>query len=174
VQRNSPKDKGVREKTMSKYGGKRHFIYLAGAISKDKRTYTWRKIFADLMKHDSVVILDPCDTVYNKRLHSKKNWSLKTVDQSQGRNLLKSKDYKLIEMSSLMIANLDYYTSVKPLIGTVMELEWAFRHFGIPVILICSDPENNPYALHPWVKQQAGAIVETVEDAVDLVREFFL
>ena len=158
---------------MSKYGGKRHFIYLAGAISKDKRTYLWRHIFEDLLKYDPVEILNPCDTLWNKRLHDNGDWELSTIAEIQGRNLLKPKDFQLVSISSIMIANLDYYTVEKPLVGTVIEFEWAVRWFGIPVIVICSDP-NNPYLLHPWINQYANAIVDTVEDAVDLIREFFV
>jgi nucleoside 2-deoxyribosyltransferase len=96
------------------------------------------------------------------------------VAKTQGRNLLKAKDYKMIEICSIMVANLDFYTDAKPMIGTVMELEWAFRVFNIPVIAIASDPDNNPYALHPWINQHVGAIVGSVEEVVELIRNFFI
>ena len=159
---------------MSKFGGKRHYVYLDGAISEDKRTYRWREIFTDLVKHDDLVVLNPCDTLYNKKLHDNGSWDLRTVADSKGKNLLKAKDYKLIEISSLLIANLDYYTIKKPLIGTIMELDWSFKIFNIPVIIICADQENNPYCLHPWINHHAGAIVNDIYEAVDIVREFFV
>ena len=164
--------RGVEMK--SKYGGKRHFIYLAGSISSDSRTYTWRKILTDLMKYDGVVILDPCDTQFNRGLFEGGNWNLETISSMPGRNLLKPKDFIMIKKASAMVWNVDYYTPEKPQIGSVIEFEWAVKWFGIPVIIICSEPDTNPYALHPWIKQYAGAIVPTVEDAVFLIREFFL
>ena len=158
----------------SKYGGKRHFIYLAGSISSDPKTYTWRRIFMDLMQHDGVVILDPCDTQFNRKLLEGEGWNLETIVDMPGRNLLKPKDFKMIDKSSIMVWNVDYFTEDKPMIGSVIEFEWAVKWFGIPVIIICSEPDTNPYALHPWIRQYAGAIVPTIEDAIYLIREFFL
>ena len=158
---------------MSKYGGKRHFIYLAGSISSDKRTYQWREIFTDLVKCDEVVVLNPCNTQFNKRLHTNGPWSINTVAESAGKHLLKPKDFVLIKKASLMILNLDYYTVDKPLVGSIIEFEWAVRWFGIPVIVICKNP-GNPYVLHPWIEHDSSAIVKDIREAADLVQEFFL
>jgi len=159
---------------MSKYGGKRHFVYLAGSISKNPGTYLWREIFADLMKYDDVVILDPCQTRFNQDLKSGADWDLKEIQFRQGRNLLQPKDYQMIKIASIMVLNLNYYTEDKPMIGSIFEFAWATRIFNIPVIVVCANQDNNPYALHPWIQQYAGAIVGHIEDAVSLIREFFL
>ena len=46
---------------------KRHYIYLAGNISEDSRTYTWRKDFIKLLDDEpGVVMIDPCENDFDQ------------------------------------------------------------------------------------------------------------
>ena len=47
---------------------KRHYIYLAGNISADERTYLWREQFRDLVKDLPIVCLDPTLNQFNQKL----------------------------------------------------------------------------------------------------------
>jgi hypothetical protein len=59
------------------------------------------------------------------------------------------------------------------MIGTVQELTWAADIFYIPVIALTEGAEN-VYTHHPWIDECVSAWTISVEDAANLVKEFFL
>ena len=160
-------------------GKKRTYIYLAGNISRDVRTYQWRETFTNLMSQEieeySVVIVDPCANKFNQGIKGFGTDGASFIKEAVKRSqkLLRSKDYQMIKMCNLMVANIGLVTPDKPLIGTVQELTWASDVFYMPVIGITEGVEN-PYTLHPWIDECCSAKVETVEEAADLVKTFFL
>lgn len=166
-------------------GKKRSYIYLAGNISRDDRTYLWREQFTELMRKDveegDVVIVDPCANKFNQGIRQFGSSGAEFVHEARKRSqkILRSKDYQLIKMCNLMVANLYLVDPEKPLIGTVQELDWADKIFYIPVIGIVGRPEDRIplseiYINHPWLDECCSAKVETVEEAAELVKTFFL
>ena len=157
---------------------KRHHIYLAGNISHDPRTYQWREDFTDQMKDVSkeVVIINPCSNRYNQTMNKANHkdgieFAKEAVKKSQ--HILRAKDYQLIKICSLIVVNLELFSPEKPMIGTVQELTWAKDIFYVPVIAITGRAEHI-YTLHPWIDECCSAKVDTVEDAVEMVKDFFL
>jgi len=46
---------------------KRHYIYLAGNISEDPRTYAWREEFIELLADEpGVVMINPCKNDFDQ------------------------------------------------------------------------------------------------------------
>ncbi len=159
---------------------KSNYVYLAGNISHNPATYEWRENVEFLLREErlfhKVVIVNPCANSFNA--------SIKNYDTKQGlefikeavrrsQHLLRAKDYQLIRISNAIIVDLVIGTDEKPLIGTIQELCWAKDVFNIPVIAVTHGKET-PYTTHPWIDECCSAKVETVEDAVAMLKTFFL
>ena len=158
---------------------KRHYIYLAGNISEDIRTYEWREKFEELMEGDDdtdrVVIVNPCANKFNQAMkkYGKDGMEFTKEAVKRSQKILRAKDYQLVKMCSVIVVNLELWSPEKPMIGTVQELTWASDVFYVPVIAITGGVENI-YTTHPWIDECVSAKVETVEEAVDMIKTFFL
>ena len=155
---------------------KRNFIYLAGNISEDIRTYEWREKFTSYFKEEpKVVIVNPCATEFNQTMKdsSKDGIEFTKLAVKRSQKLLRAKDYQLVKMCNCIVVNLALANPEKPMVGTVQELTWARDIFYIPVIGI-TEGVTNIYTLHPWIDECCSAKVETLEEAVELVKNFFL
>lgn len=155
---------------------KRHYIYLAGNISEDNRTYEWREKFTKLMNDEpNAVIINPCANKFNQGMKNATPDGMAFIKEAVKRSqkILRAKDYQLIKICSLVVAHLGYVGDKKPLIGTIQELVWAHDVFYTPVIAIRNN-EDNAYTNHPWIDECCSAKVETVEEAVSMVKDFFL
>jgi hypothetical protein len=160
----------------SSIGKKKNYIYLAGNISEDNRTYEWRDEFTEIMKDEpDVVIVNPCGNRFNQGIKNFKGDGLEFTREAVKRSqkLLRAKDYQMIKMCNVMVAHLGIVTPKKPMIGTVQELAWAADVFYIPVIAL-TEGEENVYTHHPWIDECVSAWCLGVEDAANLVKEFFL
>ncbi len=155
---------------------KRHYIYLAGNISEDTRTFEWRERFIELLANEPrVVMMNPCENEFDQGMKAVEEGGLNFVKEiaKRSQKILRAKDYQLIKISSIVIANLELYSPERPMVGTIQELTWAHDVFYVPVLAICGK-EDNVYNTHPWVDECCSAKVETVEEAAILVKEFFL
>jgi hypothetical protein len=155
---------------------KRHFVYLAGSISNDSRTYEWRERFTELTKGEpGLVVVDPSTNNFNTGLRGyKKGGKVFTAEQAKrSQTLLRAKDFQMIKICSLMVVNIGLVSDKKPLIGTIMELAWSRDIFYIPVIGI-TEGKSNVYVHHPWVDECISYKVETIEEAIEVIKEFFL
>jgi hypothetical protein len=158
---------------------KRHFIYLAGNINEDIRTYEWREKFESLMEEDDyedkVVIVNPCANKFNQAMkkYGKDGMEFTREAAKRSQKILRAKDYQLVKMCSLIVVNLWLWNPEKPMVGTIQELTWARDIFYIPVIGI-TNGEESIYTTHPWIDECVSAKVDTVEEAVDMVKTFFL
>jgi hypothetical protein len=166
-------------------GKKKSYIYLAGNISRDNQTYLWREDFTNQMGreiiNEDVVVVDPCANNFNQGIREFGASGVEFVQEAVKRSqkILRAKDYQLIKMCNLMVVNLHLVDPEKPMIGTIQELTWAADIFYIPVIGIIGKLEERNdlakvYVKHPWVDECCSAKVETVEEAVKLVKDFFL
>jgi len=169
---------------LAKFNKKPHYIYLAGAISSDDKTYKWREDFETLLKEESlyrrVVIVNPCLNRFDQDLKkyiddNSIQFLKKSMDKSQ--KILRARDNKFISICSILVVNLELYDTQRPLIGTLHELVWAHDLYYMPIIAIVGkeqDQLNNPYVQHSWINECCSAKVETVEEAVDIIKNFFL
>ena len=152
------------------YGGKRHFIYLAGNISDDPETYEWRERFRQIIEGDYFVCMDPCDNPFNQ--DHKEEINILRHDPSDHLGILMPKDYHMVKIASIFVANLELWTTEKPMIGTIVEHSWAYYDFKMPIIQIIGDG-SSPYARHQWLRQMASARVPDEKEAAEVIRYFF-
>ena len=152
------------------YGGKKHFIYLAGNISNDPRTYEWREEYKQLVEGELFVCMDPCDNQFNQ--DHKGNVAHVKENPPEYLGLLMPKDYHMIKKASIMVVNLELWTPEKPMIGTIFEMGWAIRDFFLPVIAIVGDG-TSPYCTHIWMQACISTKVKDVKEAAEVTRYFF-
>ena len=164
---------------MKKIKKKSHYIYLAGNISDDPRTYQWRKDFTEMLAPEietgQVKILDPTLNKFNQKLQNSEKSGMEFIKEAAKRSqkLLRAKDYNMIRLASLMVANLGLVSPEKPLIGTVHEIVWAHDDYYIPIIGI-TEGEENAWICHPWHQECVSAWAVDLDEAIWLIREFFL
>lgn len=155
---------------------KRHYVYLAGNISEDPRTYIWREKFTELAGDDPrIVVVDPCKNKFNQAMKEHKASGLEFAKEAikRSQKILRAKDYQLVKMCSVIVVNLELFSPERPMIGTVQELSWARDIFYVPVVAIIGRVENT-YNMHSWIDECCSAKVETVEEAADIIKTFFL
>jgi nucleoside 2-deoxyribosyltransferase len=147
-------------------------IYLAGNISNNPETYEWRKKVAEVLGA-KYVISNPAANKFNRKLLRETKMDVEqfkdeAIKRSQG--ILIAKDFSLVKDADLIIANMKILTPEKPLIGTLFELAWCWE-FHKPVIAIVGD---NWFCRHPFTVKTFSATCDTVEEACDIVTEFFV
>jgi len=182
---------------------KKHYTYLAGNISDDPRTYEWRIDFhREVSKRprldQSLCVLDPTANKFNQIIKpgqkGKKDLSSINMSFDKGGDftgeekemlfekalkarpgVLPKKDYGMIKICTVVIANLMYVHPQKPMIGTVFELDFC-RMLMIPVVAIVDeeDPMCKLYSRHPFMNECISERVETVVEAVELIDDYFV
>lgn len=150
-------------------------IYLAGNISKDPQTYLWRQEITQKLSGAPVEMVDPCRNGFNQLMRNNRDGGLAFTQEAArlSQNLLRPKDYKLIEGCDLMVVNLAVVDISKPLIGTITEMAWAHDIFYMPIIGIMPGTPNI-YSTHPWVIGILSAQTYDIAGAVNLIQNFFI
>ncbi len=146
-------------------------IYLAGNISSDPATYKWRVRAIELLS-EKFIVLNPTANYFNKKLlkdHKGDTESFIKEVVSRSQRILIVKDFNLVQSSDIILVNVALVTPDKPPIGTVYELAWSWL-LKKPIIAIVGD---NLYSKHPFTRATFSAEVDTLEDAVTLIEEFF-
>lgn len=155
---------------------KRNYIYLAGNINEDIRTYEWREYFTELVKDKpQIVVVNPCANAFNQGMKNAVKDGLAFTREAKKRSqkILRAKDYQLVKMCNAIVVHLGLTNPDKPMVGTIQELAWARDIFYTPVIAI-TEGEYNIYTTHPWIDECVSAKVETVEEAAEMIKTFFL
>lgn len=157
---------------------KKNYVYLAGNISNDIKTYVWREEFVKYVKNEKrIVVVNPCLNEFDKTAGNSSINQMQLIKKTaiKTQKILRAKDYNMIKMCNIFVVNLELYNRERPMIGTLQELVWAHDVFYIPVIAITGDStEDNPYTNHPWIDECISAKVKTVEESAQLIKDFFV
>ena len=167
---------GCIKPTTEEFNKKKNYIYLAGSISEDIRTYEWRERFTELTKDEKrIVVVNPCANSFNQGMKEVGKDGLAFAKEAKKRSqrILRAKDYQLVKMCNAIVVNLALASPEKPMVGTIQELTWARDIFYVPVIAITGGVDNI-YTNHMWIDECCSAKVETVEEAADMIKTFFL
>lgn len=155
---------------------KRNYVYLAGQINSNPRTYEWREEFTKLVENEShIVVVNPCANRFNQGMRGVGKDGLEFAREAVKRSqkILRAKDYQLVKMCNVIVVHLCFSTSEKPMVGTIQELTWARDIFYTPVIAI-TEGEESIYTTHPWIDECCSAKVETVKQAAEMLKMFFV
>ncbi len=148
-------------------------IYLAGLISTEKpESINWRGVARlwlrrlALDEDKEVLILDPMrgkhdlkDATPDKGLTDPRFTSTDII----------LRDYSDVMHADIVLANLNDFGSDRPLVGTLMELAWAWEHRKI-VIAVCDDKEQLMHS-HPFVRSAVSHWFNGLEEACRFIAE---
>jgi nucleoside 2-deoxyribosyltransferase len=145
-------------------------VYLAGAIAGlqfDDAT-DWRVQAKHLLDLRGVEALDPMRA--KNALSSKGRLSSNFNDYAHNGAFFTSRgimtrDYNDVKTCDALLVNL--LGLVKPSLGTVMELGWAYALQKPAIVVI--EREGNPHDNHPMIHEAMRFRVETMEEAIDAV-----
>jgi hypothetical protein len=162
-------------------------FYLIGQITRDERTYQWRK---DIISHfdyirdvqkfrHNIKFLDPCGNNYARRILE----NTETVEDFRKfvkntptfSKLIPVRDGYYVHSSDAAICNMNSYTPEKPFIGTFFELAWYLWEPWKPVIGIYEgDYTQDLICMHPFVQRAVTTWVRDIGQACSVVEDMFM
>lgn len=130
-------------------------IYLAGKMSglSFDEMNKWRKEATELLRYENVHIENPCYYY---------NFEMNPEDYTE--NEVKKFDLWLVKNCDIVLVNLDHPDSI----GTAIEVHEAYNNWNKPVIGF-GTVQN-----HPWIELCITKRCETLEDAVNHIKDFYL
>lgn len=146
-------------------------VYLAGPITEDPETHKWRRVAAKLLG-DKFECDDPCASKFDRETlkeaggDAEKIHALTAIHQSE---ILLPKSYRSVEKAGIVLVNFSIEPSDRPIIGTVMEIAWAWANRK--VIIAIKGPGY--YTKHPMITGCVNAWADSLEEAVEIIKEFF-
>jgi hypothetical protein len=146
-------------------------LYLAGQISNDKKTYLWREkvreVFAD---NKNILIIDPCCSEYNDE---RVGQDLISFYKEKGHMLLPAKDRNYVNISNVIMFNMNIYTPEKPMVGTFYELAWAFdKNDTMCIGIYNGEPKDDFVCNHPFVKSTIAVWTKNEDEASELLLRY--
>lgn len=146
-------------------------VYLAGLIDTNvPQSLMWR---ASLRRHardnEEVELIDP--TSGHGDLVGKSNDGGITVPDVEANEIM-LRDFRCVIGCDVVIANLNRWHSKRAMVGTFMELSWAWEH-RIPVLSVCHR-EDYLMRRHPFIASATSQYFETVMDAYEHALTFHL
>lgn len=148
-------------------------VYLAGPITEDPDTHNWRKKVAKLLG-DKFAVDDPCASKFDREMLKEADGDAQKVHEialSHQSEILLPKSYQSVENCDIILVNFTILPSDRPVIGTLMEIAWAWMLHK--VIIVIEPKETNSFMWHPMVNSCTNAKAETLEEAVEVIKEFF-
>jgi len=143
-------------------------VYLAGLISTDHpQSLEWRDDAA--FKLDSGWGIDSLSPLRGKDMTTSKDGGISTPDQ--GSKSIIVRDYNDIRQADVMLVNFNLWGSTRPLVGSLMELAWAWE-MKMPVVAVC-DKGDRLMRDHPFIKECVSHYCETVEKAIEFIGRYY-
>ena len=146
-------------------------VYLVGTISEDIKTRTWRKEATKLLK-DKFEIDDPSSSIFDKGLLKEANGDYEKMQKLIGERqseILLPKSFQSVMNADIILVNLSMKSENRPMVGTFFELAWAYQN-NKTIIAIRG---TSYYSFHPMVLGCVHAWSNNVQEATDIIREFF-
>lgn len=147
----------------------RRIVYLAGLISTDcPESLLWRDAAQSALEAAGFEVRTP--------LAGKKNLASVTTDGGITSTITTNRaivlrDRRDVAESDIVLAHLEVFGSSRPLVGTLVELGWAWDD-KTPVIAVAKD-QNYLMRCHPFISEFVTKYENTVEDAVDFITRYY-
>ena len=143
-------------------------VYLAGLISTDHpQSLEWRDDAA--FKLDAGWGIDSLSPLRGEQMSTSKDGGLTT--SGQGAKSMMLRDYADIQQADIVLVNLNTWGSPRPLVGTIMELAWAWEH-RMPVVAVCAK-DDTLMRNHPFVQECVVQYCETMEEAIEFIGRYY-
>jgi len=149
----------------------KYMVYLVGALTEDPATHLWRDMAADLLS-SYFEINNPGNSLFDKRILEKSGGvseKFYKFVRREASDILLPKSFMSVLHSDIILANLELEPLDRPLIGSIMEIAWAFDH-NKTIVAIKGD---NFYCKHPMIVKAVCAWAKDVKEACDIIKQFF-
>ena len=157
-------------------------VYVAGLISTDRPdSLAWRQHIAEQArlwnKHQIHVLLSDRRVVILDPLRGKEDLVNQTHDggitstASTSKDIMR-RDYRDVVSSDVLLVHLDDFGSSRPMVGTPMELGWAWEHHK-PVVAVASK-DNYLFRNYPMVAEAVSHYFETVQEAWNYIIRYYI
>jgi nucleoside 2-deoxyribosyltransferase len=145
-------------------------VYIAGPITglSYQGSTDWRKLAYTALSRSEITVYSPMRNL-DFLAHMKQMPDAYEHNALSAAKGIVAQDRFDVMRADLVYANLLGAERVS--IGTVIELAWAHA-FNTPV-LISMEPEGNPHD-HAFIKEIAGWIVPSIEEAISTIRHILL
>ncbi len=142
-----------------------NLVYLAGPISGCGygECTDWRQVATDVLELEGAHCLSPMRAKAYLESEEVIDGSYEEHVLSSARGIM-TRDFFDCRTADILLVNLRGAPRVS--IGTVMEIAWAFDN-GVPVV--CVMEEGNIHT-HPMINEAIGFRVNTIDEAIDVVR----
>lgn len=148
---------------------KKKTIYLAGLISTDfTESLLWRIDAAPILESSGFNVLSPMRGKEKLALLSKDGG---ITDPRLTPKDIMLRDYNDVVESDVILMHLDSFGSTRPLLGTIVELGWAWQ-LKKPIVAIAAE-DNILMRTHPFVREAVAHYFPTVEEAVEFSVEHY-
>jgi nucleoside 2-deoxyribosyltransferase len=104
-----------------------------------------------------------------KDMTKSKDGGLSTPDQ--GSKSIIIRDYNDIKRADVMLVNLNLWGSTRPLVGTLMELAWAWQ-MQMPVVAVCAK-DDVLMRNHPFINECISHYCETMAEAIEFIGRYY-
>ena len=144
-------------------------IYLAGLISTEfTESLLWRIDVTPILQASGFNVLSPMRGKEKLALISKDGG---VTDPRLTPKDIMLRDYNDVVQADVILMHLEDFGSPRPLLGTIVELGWAWQ-LKKPIVAIASE-NNKLMRSHPFVREAVAHYFTTVEEAVDFSVEHY-
>lgn len=140
-------------------------VYLFGPMTGQsyEDAVGWRRQAAEKLQEHGFTVLDPARGLMFLEPESTVKDSY-GEDTTENKHTVFARDRFDSTRSDILLGNLKGATRVS--IGSMMEMAWA--NLSNKFIVTVMEPEGNPH-MHAFVRECSGAVMDSVEDAVDYI-----
>jgi len=147
----------------------KRIVYLAGFISTDyPGSIEWRERVTPVLEQAGFEVRNPLAGKGNLKCVTSDGGITTTVTSNKSIVL---RDRRDVRESDLILAHLENFGSPRPLVGTIVELGWAWDD-QTPVVAVAWQ-ENDLMRKHPFISEFVSQYWETLDEAVDYIIRYY-
>ena len=152
-------------------------VYLSGTMQEEKEDHReWRRKATILLGKHGVVTRSPYRGRDRSQIIKMNNYHYIVSEapvSSRLSNILVSRDLKDVIDCDIVLVNLKETKGGRPSIGTIAELAWAYEHHKPVICVVDKESTDTHYYKHPFMHQFVSQWVSTLEEAVNLIVNYW-
>lgn len=144
-------------------------VYLAGLISTDyPASLEWRNAVTPVLEEAGFEVRDPLAGKGNLKCVTKDGGITSTITENKSIVL---RDRRDVREADVILVHLENFGSPRPLMGTLVELGWAWDD-QTPVVAVAA-PENYVMRKHPFISEFVSQYWPTLDEAVHFIISYY-
>jgi len=152
-----------------------YVVYLAGTMTGKHEHFDWRIHAEREFRKVGIHTLSPFRGKSITQLDATGNIEFSDyskLTEGISPNRIVARDYADVRKADILLANLTETKDIRPSIGTISELAWAYA-MQKPVICIVDNTTNENYYKHPFTRVFVHHWVDSIEAGIDAVIHYW-